>query len=139
VFTNITESKKAEQEIYNLAFLDSLTGLPNRRLLQDRVNVALSASGRNKMYGALLFIDLDNFIFHKTPGNNYGGIDEYSIDKFKGNELLYNENPIQRGNLWYGLHPNVIVYHSFSDTYGISDKIIETLKINNNTISKNII
>lgn len=83
-------------------------------------------------------IDLDDFIFHKTPGNNYGGIDEYSIDKFKGNELLYNENPIQRGNLWYGLHPNVIVYHSFSSTYGINDKIIETLK-DNNTISKNII
>ena len=73
-------------------------------------------------------IDLDSFIFHKTPGNNYGGIDEYSIDKFEGNELLYNENPLQRGNLWYGLHPNTIVYHSFSNTYGISDKIIDTLR-----------
>ena len=72
-------------------------------------------------------INLDNFIFHKTPGNNYGGMDEYSLDIFKGDETLYNENPLERQNFWYGLHPNVIVHHSFSDTYGISDKIINTL------------
>jgi len=69
VFTNIAERKKAEEEIYNLAFMDSLTGLPNRRLLQDRVNVALTASGRTRMYGALLFIDLDNF---KTINDKFG-------------------------------------------------------------------
>jgi hypothetical protein len=72
-------------------------------------------------------IDLDNFIFHKTPGNNYGGIDEYALDKFNGDPSLYLANPLERGNIWYGLHPNSIVYTSFSDRYGIANKIINTL------------
>jgi hypothetical protein len=72
-------------------------------------------------------IDLDNFVFHKTPGNNYGGIDEYALDEFNGDISLYNENPLERGNKWYGMHPNEIVYTNFSDRYGIADKIINTL------------
>jgi diguanylate cyclase (GGDEF)-like protein/PAS domain S-box-containing protein len=61
VYTNISENKKAENEIYKLAFYDDLTGLPNRRLLLDRLNVAQSSSGRSQLYGAIIFIDLDNF------------------------------------------------------------------------------
>ena len=72
-------------------------------------------------------IDLDNFVFHKTTGNNYGGIDEYALDKFNGDPSLYLANPLERGNIWYGLHPNSIVYTSFSDRYGIANKIINTL------------
>lgn len=97
---------------------------PNTPDLTDTLNIKDMSDYCNYLWN---IIDLDNFVFHKTPGNNYGGIDEYSIDKFKGNEFLYNENPIERGNLWYGLHPNEIVYTSFSDTYGISDKIISVL------------
>ena len=59
--TDITQSKAATAEIERLAFYDSLTGLPNRRLLIDRLQQALAASGRNNQNGALLFIDLDNF------------------------------------------------------------------------------
>jgi hypothetical protein len=73
-------------------------------------------------------IDLDNFIFHKTSGNNYGGIDEYALDKFKGDSSLYYQDPTLRDNFWYGNHPNPIVYHSFSDTYGIANKIFDTLE-----------
>ena len=72
-------------------------------------------------------IDLDNFVFHKTPGNNYGGIDEYALDKFNGDTSIYLANPLERGNAWYGLHPNSIVYTSFSDRYGIADKIMNIL------------
>lgn len=75
VFTNIAERKKAENEIYNLAFYDVLTGLPNRRLLLDRLDVALTASGRTRQYGALLFLDLDNFkTLNDTLGIEYGDI-----------------------------------------------------------------
>jgi len=59
--TDITVSSKAAAEIQNLAFYDPLTQLPNRRLLQDRVNQALASCDRNGQTGALLFIDLDNF------------------------------------------------------------------------------
>ena len=61
VTRNISERKKAEEQIRNLAFYDALTQLPNRRLLQDRFNQVLSASRRSNRYAALMFIDLDNF------------------------------------------------------------------------------
>lgn len=50
-----------EEAIHQLAFYDSLTQLPNRRLLRDRLQQALSASTRTHLYGAVLMIDLDNF------------------------------------------------------------------------------
>lgn len=58
---DITERKRAEEEIRNLAFYDALTGLPNRRLLNERLCQMLIVSKRTACYGALMFIDLDNF------------------------------------------------------------------------------
>lgn len=69
IFTDISERKQAEEEIHNLAFNDTLTGLPNRRLLFDRLSLALSLSARHRQYGALLFLDLDNF---KTINDAFG-------------------------------------------------------------------
>ncbi|AHL75589.1 histidine kinase [Stutzerimonas stutzeri] len=60
-FTDITERKEAEERIHHLAFYDPLSGLPNRRLLLDRLKQALAATARSQQYGALMFIDLDNF------------------------------------------------------------------------------
>jgi diguanylate cyclase (GGDEF)-like protein/PAS domain S-box-containing protein len=60
-FSDKTISKAAEEEIKHLAFFDSLTQLPNRRLLVDRLQQALASSVRTNQEGALLFIDLDNF------------------------------------------------------------------------------
>jgi diguanylate cyclase (GGDEF)-like protein/PAS domain S-box-containing protein len=60
-FSDISEKKAAEEEIRNLAFFDSLTKLPNRRLLVDRLQHALATSARSGVFGAVLFIDLDNF------------------------------------------------------------------------------
>ncbi|MBI3222679.1 MAG: PAS domain S-box protein [Nitrosomonadales bacterium] len=61
VFRDISNRKKSEQEIHQLAFYDALTKLPNRRLLMDRLQHAMSASARHGKHGALLFLDLDNF------------------------------------------------------------------------------
>ncbi len=58
---DITERKAAESEIRNLAFYDVLTGLPNRRLLMDRLGQALLLSVHHQRNGALLYLDLDNF------------------------------------------------------------------------------
>jgi diguanylate cyclase (GGDEF)-like protein/PAS domain S-box-containing protein len=59
--SDITLHKDAEQKIHQLAFHDALTGLPNRRLLEDRFDRAMSASKRSQRYCGLLFLDLDNF------------------------------------------------------------------------------
>lgn len=70
---DITERKAAEEEIQYLAFYDSLTRLPNRRLLLDRLNQALVSSARSGRSGALLFIDLDNFKnLNDTLGHDIG-------------------------------------------------------------------
>jgi diguanylate cyclase (GGDEF)-like protein/PAS domain S-box-containing protein len=58
---DITARKMNEEEIHSLAFYDELTKLPNRRLLNDRLIKAMAASKRNGRYGALIFLDIDNF------------------------------------------------------------------------------
>lgn len=71
--TDITDRKRSEQQIEQLAFFDALTGLPNRRLLLDRLERALPSCQRNKTLGALLFLDLDNFKdFNDTLGHDMG-------------------------------------------------------------------
>ncbi|WP_426189791.1 putative bifunctional diguanylate cyclase/phosphodiesterase [Massilia sp. DWR3-1-1] len=67
--TDVTALKASEETIRKLAFLDPLTGLPNRRLMQDRLLHALAVAARSKRYGALLFLDLDNF---KTLNDTHG-------------------------------------------------------------------
>nr|WP_254442354.1 EAL domain-containing protein [Duganella vulcania] len=58
---DITERKKSQDDIHRLAFFDVLTGLPNRRLLMDRIDKLLASSGRGATYSAVMFIDLDRF------------------------------------------------------------------------------
>ncbi|MBI5438451.1 MAG: EAL domain-containing protein [Nitrosomonadales bacterium] len=72
---HITQRKRAEEEIKNLAFYDPLTQLPNRRLLMDRLKQALASSARSGREGALLFIDLDNFkALNDTLGHDVGDL-----------------------------------------------------------------
>ena len=72
-FTDISQRKADEERIKNLAYYDPLTKLPNRTLLFDRLNLALNFSHRNKTYGALMFLDLDNFkTLNDTLGHDRG-------------------------------------------------------------------
>jgi diguanylate cyclase (GGDEF)-like protein/PAS domain S-box-containing protein len=74
-FVDFTERKQAESEIHHLAFYDSLSKLPNRRLLLDRLRQAMVNSSRNRASGALLFIDLDNFkTLNDTKGHGVGDL-----------------------------------------------------------------
>jgi len=74
---DITERKKAEEEAQRMAFFDVLTGLPNRRLMAERLNQALLASGRSGEFGALVMLDLDHF---KEVNDSLG--------HYQGDELL---------------------------------------------------
>ena len=69
VSRDISERLKEEDKIRNLAFYDELTELPNRRLLNDRLEQSMAASKRSGRYGALMFLDLDNF---KPLNDTYG-------------------------------------------------------------------
>jgi diguanylate cyclase (GGDEF)-like protein/PAS domain S-box-containing protein len=70
---DITERKAATEQIEHLAFYDPLTDLPNRRLMLDRLEQALTSSARRHRYGALMLIDLDNFkTLNDTLGHNIG-------------------------------------------------------------------
>lgn len=72
---DISERKKAQEEIAHLAFYDALTQLPNRRLLHKRIQAALELSARNGLLGALLFIDLDRFKqINDSFGHNFGDL-----------------------------------------------------------------
>jgi diguanylate cyclase (GGDEF)-like protein/PAS domain S-box-containing protein len=74
-FVDFTERKQAENEIQHLAFYDSLSQLPNRRLLLDRLRQAVATGARNQTGGALLFIDLDNFkTLNDTKGHGIGDL-----------------------------------------------------------------
>ncbi len=61
IFSDITERKKREQKIHELAYFDELTGLANRRLFQDRLEQALANARRHNHQLAVLFLDLDLF------------------------------------------------------------------------------
>ncbi|MFA7293418.1 MAG: EAL domain-containing protein [Rhodocyclaceae bacterium] len=72
---DITERKLAEEKINELAFYDQLTSLPNRTLLLDRLKQTMAASSRSGSFGALLFIDLDNFkTINDTQGHDIGDL-----------------------------------------------------------------
>jgi diguanylate cyclase (GGDEF)-like protein/PAS domain S-box-containing protein len=72
-FFDISERKAAEESIRNLAFYDPLTNLPNRRLMLERLGIALVSSKRTKHYGALMFMDLDRFkMLNDTQGHDMG-------------------------------------------------------------------
>ena len=71
ILTDVSQRHEAEQAIQKLAYFDALTGLPNRRLMQDRLQQALASrqQGEHHAHGAVIFIDLDNF---KTINDRLG-------------------------------------------------------------------
>jgi diguanylate cyclase (GGDEF)-like protein/PAS domain S-box-containing protein len=72
-FVDVSERKRAEGRIYDLAYRDTLTGLPNRSALVEGLQGTLLVGNGNQRWGALLFIDLDQFkVLNDTKGHHFG-------------------------------------------------------------------
>ncbi|WP_404356595.1 EAL domain-containing protein [Methylotuvimicrobium sp. KM1] len=73
IFYDITEKKKAENEIHDLAFYDPLTALANRRLLVNQLSNELAVSKRQGTFGSIIFLDLDRFkVLNDSLGHHVG-------------------------------------------------------------------
>ena len=87
--TDITEHKQFKQRIEQLSFQDALTGLPNRRLVEEQLKFRMGGSQRSRLYQALLLLDLDNFkLVNDTLGPR------------KGDELLVRVGEALKNNLY---------------------------------------
>ncbi|KGK41412.1 hypothetical protein LH51_14760 [Nitrincola sp. A-D6] len=132
ISTDITERKAMEDKIRHLAFYDALTGLANRRLLIDRLELQQRRNQRNQEYGALLFIDLDNFkTLNDTLGHDTGDQllqqvahrvsfcvrEEDTVARFGGDEFV-----VMLGSL-SSSEPD-----AGSVARKVADKILETLR-----------
>ena len=110
---DITDRKLAEEQIQFLAYYDSLTGLPNRSLLKDRLAQALASARRHKEKVAILFLDLDRFKdINDSLGHSFGDLllrevaqrlkklsrDEDTVARIGGDEFLLLLNSLQSGN-----------------------------------------
>lgn len=72
---NITERKQLEYQVRHMAFYDTLTNLPNRRLLSDRLSQAMASSKRSGCHGVMMFLDLDNFkLLNDAHGHAVGDL-----------------------------------------------------------------
>lgn len=75
ISTDITEDRQIRNQLHQLAYFDPLTGLPNRRLILDRLKHALETHEKNGHEGALLLVDLDNFkTVNDTQGHHRGDL-----------------------------------------------------------------
>lgn len=82
---DITDRKTAESTIEQLAYHDSVTGLPNRTLLHDRLKLAINRAGRDGQGAAVLFLDLDRF---KSVNDSLGHAVGDQLLRLVGNRLL---------------------------------------------------
>ncbi|MGA9111627.1 MAG: diguanylate cyclase domain-containing protein [Smithella sp.] len=75
VIRDITERKQAEEKIRQMAYYDSLTGLPNRKLFSDRFNIAIVQAQRNQKKVGIAMLDLDHFKdVNDTLGHDIGDL-----------------------------------------------------------------
>ncbi|MDR9440965.1 MAG: EAL domain-containing protein, partial [Halomonas sp.] len=103
-FSDITQRKAAEAEIHQLAFYDPLTGLPNRRLMLDRLEGTLKDSYRSNQFGALLYLDLDNFKqVNDTLGYQAGDQLLQQVASRLGGELYASDTLSRLGGDEFGL------------------------------------
>lgn len=122
VATDITDQKVVQDHISHMANHDSLTGLPNRTLLNDRLSHSLLTCKRNKVHNALLFIDLDHF---KTINDSLGhGVGDQLLKKVS--DLLTSQVRLSDTVARLGGDEFVILLQSFHED---RDRVSSDVKI----------
>lgn len=120
------EKKEAEQKIITMATHDALTGLPNRRLLQDRLEQVIAHDGRIHTHMAVLFVDLDHFkAVNDTMGHDMGDLLLKSVSE-RLITCVRNEDTVAR----QGGDEFIVVLHSITESLHagiVAQKIIDAL------------
>jgi len=124
---DITERKQAEETIKQLAYYDTVTGLPNRALLNDRIHMALTHARRDKQKLAIMMLDLDRFKdINDTLGHSVGDQLLRSVGNRLRN-LLRASDTISRigGDEFIVLLPNIA---RDKDTIVVAEKIMKAFQ-----------
>lgn len=124
--SDITDRKQQEARIEQLAFHDALTGLPNRRLLSDRIEVAIAQAARENSCLALLFLDLDRFKNINDSLGHQVGDELLKLVAQRLNELVRRGDTVSRvgGDEFIVLSPNCA---QPSDAAALGNKILQAL------------
>lgn len=119
---DITEQKRNEKKIYNMEYFDSITGLPNKMLFLDRLNMALANARRSGVQLAVIVLDLDNFkTINDTLGYSFGDrILMQVAEKIKG--LLREADTVAR----FGGDEFIILQPGLKDVTDIT-KVVERI------------
>ena len=123
---DITDRKESEQRILHLATHDTLTGLPNRNLLLDRIEQALVHAHRTHLHVAILFIDLDKFkTINDTLGHDVGDLLlQAATQRLTTGVRTEDTVARQGGDEFIVLLPNI---KNAQDAGTVAEKLLETL------------
>lgn len=127
VFRDITEHRRLEEQIEYQAYHDTLTQLPNRVLLYDRLNQAIARARRHQKKLAVMFLDLDRFKrINDTLGHSTGDqLLKAVAERLTGVMRTSDTVARQGGDEFIILLPEI---EEIQDAVTVSEKIIETLK-----------
>lgn len=126
LFTDITHMRENEQQIRHLAYYDALTRLPNRRLLDDRITLAIRHAHRSKSPLAVIFIDLDHFKqVNDTLGHALGDELLLQVSERMGQKLREDDTLARLGgDEFIALLPDI---NDFAEATRIAQRLIDTV------------
>jgi len=129
---DITEQVQAQKQAYKLSLYDTLTELPNRRFLMERLDQEIARAKRHEQSGALLFIDLDNFkIINDNFGHLIGDLLLIEVAKRLTQQLRKEDIAFRLGGdefviLLSNLDNNILTASNMAQT--IAQKILEIIQ-----------
>ncbi len=138
---DISEQKRMEATILNLAYYDALTNLPNRRMLIDRLDQAIARVRRNKTSLAVMFLDLDRFKDINDSLGHHVGDELLKEVSARLKECVRSSDTVSRhgGDEFIILLPEI---HQPEDAIAVSEKIIKAvsmpMQIGENALSTSV-